>query len=403
VTHPRAAVAAVVLAVVALLAPAAGAQERPRLSAASAIAIEASTGQVAFARAPARARPIASATKLMTALLTVEGTQLGDVLTAAPYAANPAESLAGLRPGERATVRDLLEGLLLASGNDAAVTLAVGVAGTERAFVRRMNARARELGLRETRFVDPVGLGAGNVSSARDLVRLARAARRDAFLRRTMNRPRASIITGGRRRTVQNRNLLVREVGFVDGVKTGRTLQAGYVLVGSGTRRGVTVLTAVLGEPSEQARMTDTLRLLRYGLARYARATLVRRGAPVGRAGLRHREGESVPLVAGATVRRVVRRGASPQVRLVRAPAELDGPLAAGARVGEAEVRLRGRVVQRVPVVTGAAVAEATTGQRVGGALGGAAVLVVVVAVAVCSLLLALVRRRVGRRAVRSR
>jgi len=261
-----------------------------------------------------------------------------------------------------------------------------------------MNARAEALGLRETRFGDPIGLGAENVSSARDLVRLAGVVRRNAFLRATMDRPRAVLRTGGRRRVVQNRNLLVRQVDFVDGVKTGRTLQAGYVLVGSGTRDGVTVLSAVLGEPSEQARLRDTLRLLRYGLGRYERAALVRRGARLGRATLAFRDGETVPLVAGGAIRRVVRRGAAPRVRVLRAPAELEGPLPAGARVGEAEVSLRGRPVGRVALVTGAAVAEATATQRLEAALGAPATVLLVAVLAVCSLLLVVLRRRVLRR-----
>jgi D-alanyl-D-alanine carboxypeptidase (penicillin-binding protein 5/6) len=403
VTRRGAPAAAAALAL--LIAPAAHAQSGagPRISAPSAVAVEASTGAVVFARAPAERRPIASATKLMTALLAVEGAALQDVLTVAPYAANPAESLAGLTEGERITVRDLLEGLLLASGNDAAVTLAVGISGDQASFVSEMNARARALGLRDTRFTDPIGLGAGNVSSPRDLVRLAAAARRDPFLRRTMDRPRARITSGGRRRTIANRNLLVREVPWVNGVKTGRTEQAGYVLVGSGTRDGVTVLSAVLGAPTEQARMDDTLRLLRAGMRRFEQATLVRRGAPVATAGLEHRDGEEVALVAGADVRRVVPRGARAALRVVRAPGEVAGPLPAGARVGEAEVALRGRAVARVPLVTGAPVAAATTGERLGSVLTRPLTVALVAVLLACSLALLLLRRRVLRRVPQAR
>jgi serine-type D-Ala-D-Ala carboxypeptidase (penicillin-binding protein 5/6) len=271
----------VLVAVLATAAPA-SAQDEPRVQAPSAIVIEASTGEPVFEKAASERRAIASTTKLMTALLALEGAALDDVLTAEPYAALPAESVAGFRAGERLTVRDLVRALLLPSANDAAATLASGISGSVPAFVREMNARARELGLRDTRYGNPVGLDApDNRSSARDLARLTRVLRRNRFFRETTDLPRATLTSGARRRVVLNRNRLVREVPVVDGVKTGRTQQAGYVLVGSATRDGVTVISAVLGEPSEAARDQDTLALLRYGLSRFRRVTPVKRSASV--------------------------------------------------------------------------------------------------------------------------
>src|SRR5207247_10767891 len=136
---------------------------------------------------------------------------LDDVLTAGPYQALAAESVIGLRPGDRMTVRDLLRGLLLASGNDAAETLAVGIAGSKEAFVRLMNERARRLGLTATHFTNPVGLDEpGNHSSASDLAKLALVLRRSTFFRATTKLSQATLPDGGRRLTVVNRNTLVR-------------------------------------------------------------------------------------------------------------------------------------------------------------------------------------------------
>ena len=119
----------------------------------------------------------------MTALLTLERADLGDTFRAADYQPAPAESQIGLMPGERMSVRDLLRGLLVASGNDAAMTLAKGVAGSERAFVRLMNRRARELGLEHTHYGNPIGLDEpGAHSSARDLVKLAAVPAHQAVL-----------------------------------------------------------------------------------------------------------------------------------------------------------------------------------------------------------------------------
>jgi D-alanyl-D-alanine carboxypeptidase (penicillin-binding protein 5/6) len=396
-------VAALVAAALSAPAPA-SAQDggRPDIRAPSAIVVETSTGDVVYERNADQRRSIASTTKLMTALLTVESVALDDVLTAAPYNAAPAESQAGLRAGERLTTKDLLRALMLESANDAAVTLAVAVSGSVSAFVEEMNDRARELGMKDTTFTNPVGLDVGrNRSTARDLARLGVVLRRNEFLRRTANLPQATLTSGARRRTFENRNRLVRQVDWVNGLKTGRTNQAGYVLVGSGTRNGVTVVSVVLGEPTESARDADTLALLRYGLSRYQRRTLVRRGATFARADLKYRT-EQVRLVAGRGTERVMRRGERAQVRVVGAPRELDGPLTAGARVGTIEVRVRGDVVARLPLVTATAVEEAGLSTRVGALLRESRTILLIAGVVICTLSLVLLRRRVVRRGVRA-
>ena len=394
--------ALIVLAVLLCTAAPAGAQTAPNVRAPSAIVVEAGTGDVIFQRNASQKRSMASTTKLMTALLTVEGAALDDVLTAAPYSPAPAESIVGLRAGERMTVRDLTRALMLASANDAAVTLATGISGSVPAFVDEMNARAKELGLRDTTYTNPVGLDQGrNRSSARDLVRLAIVLRRNEFLRRTADMPRATLTSGVRKRTILNRNTLVRTVDEVDGMKTGRTSQAGYVLVGSATRNGVTVVSAVLGDPSEATRDADTLALLRHGLGQYRRTTLVKRGATLARADLAYRE-ERVRLVAGRGLQRVLRKGRRARVRVLGVPAELDGPLTAGARVGTVEARVGGRVVGRVPLVTATAVEEAGLSTRLEALLRESSTILLITGLAICTVSLVLLRRRVVRRGARA-
>ena len=395
----RAALATLAVLLALVCAPAASAQSPPDIQAPAAIVVESSTGDVAFERNASERRAIASTTKLMTALLALEGIALDDVLTAPSYDGAPAESVIGLRAGERMSVRDLLRALLLESANDAAAALAVGLSGSQDEFVREMNRRARELGLRDTRYANPIGLDEeGNRSSARDLVKLAAVLRRKPFFRETVDLPQAVLGSGARRRTVVNRNTLVRRVPMVDGVKTGRTLQAGYVLVGSASRGGVTVMSAVLGEPSEAARDADTLALLEYGLSRYERRTVLKSGQPLASADLKFR-GDDVQLVSADTVQRVLRRGDRARTRVVGAPEELDGPLPAGARVGSIEVRVRGDVVERVPLVTAVAVAEASFSDRIGSALSEPGSMLLIALLLGCTVLLVLLRRRVVRRA----
>ena len=177
------------LAVLLLAAPAQAA-ERPcpdYIQAPSAIVIETSTGVVACSRNADERRSIASTTKLMTALLTLERAKLSDTFTAARYFPGPGESRIQLQPGERMRVRDLMRGLLIESANDAAVTLAEGVSGSRGAFVKAMNRRAKQLKLTNTHYANPIGLDeAGNYSSARDLVRLATILRTNRFFRTTV-------------------------------------------------------------------------------------------------------------------------------------------------------------------------------------------------------------------------
>ena len=384
----------------AVPAGAQGATSRPTLrSAAAAILVEPSTGDIVVGKRADERRAVASTTKMMTALVALERASLDDVLTAADYRPAPVESQIGLRPGERMSVRDLLRGLLLASGNDAAVTLAVRIGGTREGFVRLMNQKARAIGLRNTHFATPVGLDAkGNYSTASDLAKLALVLRRNAFARETMDMTRATLRSGARVRVVQNRNLLVRRFPFVNGVKTGRTQQAGYVLVGSGSRAGVTVVSVVLGEPSEEARLRDSVALLRYGLGRYRVTRALRTGQELGRATLEYRDDQHVGLIAARSSSRVTRTDERLTTRVIGAPAEVDGPLPARSRVGTVEVRFRGRVVDRIPLVTATEVAEATATDRLKDLAGRSATKLLLGALIGCSLLLVLLRRRIGNR-----
>ncbi|HEX7292798.1 MAG TPA: hypothetical protein VF250_16880 [Conexibacter sp.] len=352
----------------------------PSLAAPSAAVFEASTGRPVFGRAAGQRRLIASTTKMMTALVAATSAPLDRVCTAPPYAAGPLETQIGLRAGERMRVRDLLRAVLLPSANDAAAALAVCVAGSRAAFVARMNRRAGRLGLAHTRYSTPIGLDdPGNYSTAADLVRLAIALREVPFLRQTTDLRSAVLRSGDRPRTVVNRNALVQQVPWVDGVKTGHTNAAGYILVASGTQRGTTFVAAVLGDPSESARDADALALLRWAFASFRVATPVRRGVVYARPLVKHRPDARVAVVAARDVRELLARDA--RVRLaVDVPRELEGPLPARAVVGSVTVRANGRAIARVPLVTREPVPEVGLLEQAGRALGGPGSLVAVAA-----------------------
>ena len=317
----------------------------PRIDARAWVLIDAGDGARLAAHDAGRELPIASTTKLMTAYLALHSLRPKQRLTtpeSATIPGVPGEALLGLHPGERDTVRDLLYGMLLPSGGDAALTLADGVAGSVEAFVARMNAAARRLGLGHTHYATPVGLDTpGNYSSAADLAKLAAVLLRDPPFRRIVDTRRATLRGGAEVRRVVNRNDLVGRVPWVNGVKTGYTLGARYVLVASGRRHGVELVAATLGAPSEAARDLDSLELLRYGFSLYRPHTEVLAGEPLARPRVRYRPSR-LPLLAAHRVRLWRRPGERVEVR-AQAPASVAGPVRQGRRLGSAAILTGGR------------------------------------------------------------
>jgi D-alanyl-D-alanine carboxypeptidase (penicillin-binding protein 5/6) len=363
---------ALLAALALLLAPAASARvQRPSLSSASAgIVVDARSGDVLLSKRADARRPIASTTKLMTALLTLESGKLNRTFTAPAYNAAPLESKINLRRGERMKVRDLLTALLLESANDAAVDLAVGVSGSKQAFVDKMNARARQLGLRNTHYANPIGLDApGNYSTARDLSTLARRLMAKPLFAKIVDRPRATLRSGDHARTIHNRNLLIGRYRFVDGVKTGHTSTAHYVLVGAAHGNGGKVISVVLGEPSEGARDVDSLALLRWGVDQYRRVTVLRPGHTVTRVPVAHFDNLKIRLTTRRSATFTLRRGERLTTR-VHAPTELTGPIPAGRRVGSVDVLYLGHKVGTLGLVTTRDVPEASLVKRVTDELG---------------------------------
>ncbi len=341
------------LALAVLPPPPALAATPPRLSARAAILVAPSTGQRLYGIDADRELPIASTTKLMTALVTLEHTRLGKVFADPDYHPAAADSQLGLAPGERMSVHDLLLAMLLPSADDAAEDLAYNVGhGSVARFVGMMNRRARELGLRHTRYSTPIGLDTpGNYSSASDLVKLAAyLLRTQPFFRRAVALRTAVLRSGDEVRVVANRNDLVGRIPWINGVKTGHTLDAGYVLVASGRRDGMTLLSAVLGTTSEAARDENTLALLDYGFTNFRLQTPIRAGTVLARPTIKDRPGKRAAVIASETFTRVIPRTAPVRVS-VYVPHQLSGPLPRHAVVGTVVVTSGRRQIAREPVL----------------------------------------------------
>jgi serine-type D-Ala-D-Ala carboxypeptidase (penicillin-binding protein 5/6) len=323
-----AAVAALVVAPPALGGP-------PPVAARAYLVQNGATGEVLAARAPEERLPIASITKLMTVLVTLDHDKLSHLVTVAPGAASVGESSIHLRAGERLTVRDLLEAALIQSANDAADALAYDVGrGDEGAFVALMNARAGRLGLRHTHFARPDGLDApGHFSTARDVTMLARVAMQHAAVR-SIVRERTATIAGGR--VLHTWNDLLGSFPGLIGVKTGHTAGAGWCEVGAARGRGFTIYATVLGSPTRSQRNRDLAALLAWGLARYRTAAVVAPRHVYARVALGYGR-EAVALVPRRPLVRSVRVDRPLTARVV-SPAVASLPVRKGERLGVVKV-----------------------------------------------------------------
>ena len=329
--------------------------EPPALSAAAAVLVDMETGQVLHGVRADERRPVASLTKIMTALLVLERARLSDRVTVSEEAAAPDGNLGlselGLRPGEVVTVEDLLYALLLQSANDAAIALAEHVAGSVDRFVRMMNARARRLGLRDTRFRSPSGLDDRGYSSAADMARLTREAyRHPGFARIAATRFHEIPDPDGGVRVVQNRNVLLWLYPGAIGAKTGFTSRAGYCVVAVAERKGLRLAAVVLGAPGEP--FSDAAALLDHGVTAFDRRVLVRAGEPYGWAEL---HGGRVPVVAGETLEALVPTAPGQGARaVVRVDPGAAFPPVPGERVGSVAFRLPDLRLGAVPLVAAA-------------------------------------------------
>jgi len=238
-----------------------------RVLAPAAILVDANTGRVLWAKRAHERRPIASTTKIMTALLALHEVPWWRSITVDRRATRVPLVREGLRAGERVRAWKLFYSLLLYSGNDDAAQLAISAAGSIRAFLRQMNAEARRLGLRDTHFTSPSGvIDRGNYSTAWDLAALTRYALRNPRFRRLVRTKRIEVpwAPPTNAKIYLNNNWLLREYRGADGVKTGYTSKAGWCLVASATRRGRTLIAVVLHSPNMYA---DATRLLDLGFA----------------------------------------------------------------------------------------------------------------------------------------
>ncbi len=331
----------------------------PKLEARAWALIDARTGETLAGRALKRRLPMASTTKMMTAYLAIRDLPLGKVVKAAPYQPIPGESLMGLEAGQKVSVRDLLYGLVLLSGNDAAVTLAVADSGSVGSFVKKMNRTALRLGLKDTHYEDPVGLdGKAQYSSAQDLTRLGRALMQIPRFRPIASARSAKLSSYRPPVEIESTNDFVLDNEWAKGIKTGHTFGAGYVLASDGRRKATELIGAVMGTASEAARDGESVRLLDYGFSLYTKRVPIRPGRRIAEVPVRYID-EDLGLVSRRPVRTGVRKGEKLVTRIL-VPDEVTGPIGKGAPIGRAVTTLDGERIAVVRLVAARSVAEPT-------------------------------------------
>ncbi len=343
----------------AFASPSGTAPAAPVPHAPSAIITDRVTGRVLYGRGIHTRRPMASTTKIMTALLALERFPHLSKHITAPRRVT-VESGIGLRPGEQITVRQALLALMLRSAQDAGVTLASAVSGSQKAFVSRMNAKARALGLHDTHYTNACGnvTDPAHVSSVFDLARLTRRVMHDARFRDIAKKQHAVIKWGrGRLVTVRSNNLLLHW-DWADGVKPGYTYPARFCLVGSGQPGLRPFITATLAAPDRAQDARDHVALYLWASTLYEERTLLTAGDVVVSVPLAGR-GE-VQIAAQSTLTAVVRKAARAS-RSLTLPARFAERPAGGTIVGTAAFRADGVSLGKVGLVV---VPEATPPQE---------------------------------------
>ena len=324
------------------------------LSARRAYVLDAVSGRVLFEREPDQRSLIASTTKIMTALIICEQCNVLDRMRIPKEAVGIEGSSMYLQEGEVLTLQELLYGLMLHSGNDAAVALAIYCGGTVEGFAELMNDKARNLGLWGTHFENPNGLDSpGHYSTARDLAVLAAYAMENPVFAKTVSTK--SLKIGNRYLT--NHNKLLWRVEGVDGVKTGFTKAAGRILVSSALRNGRRIVAVTIDDPND---WQDHKHLLEEGFSSYCVHRVVSAGDIIDTVEVLGGVNQSVSLVAAEDFSYSLAPEERPQV-VVSGPGFVYAPAVAGAEAGAAYVLIEGKAVGKVPLVYGQTIEQSET------------------------------------------
>lgn len=322
----------------------------PLVTAEAAVLLDARSGQVLFEKNARERRPPASTTKIMTALLALEGGELRQNVTVSPWAASVGEASLDLQAGEQLTLEDLIYGALLESGNDACVAIAEHIAGTEPNFVMLMNQKAKLVGAEDTSFKNTNGLpAAGHYTTALDLAVITRYALNNPVFKKIVS-TRDKIIGGPGERYLNNTNRLLWSYTWADGVKTGTTNEAGQCLVSSGTINERQIICVVL---NSENRWSDSIKLLNYGYDNFVNYRVFGEGEAVAEIAVKEGACRQIQAVTVSEYFVVVPKGRLDLIeKKYFAEEELKAPVIKGIHVGSITVSVNGMHVGSVGLIS---------------------------------------------------
>ena len=333
----------------------------------AALLMEKTTGQVLYAKNEHEQLEPASVTKVMTLLLAMEALDEGrirydDTVTVSAYAASMGGSQVFLSEGEQITVEDLFKAICVASGNDASVAMAEHIAGVTELFVEQMNARAKQLGMNDTHFVNCTGLPAeGHVTSAWDIALMSR----ELILHHPDIRRFTTIwmdtLRGGSFQ-LSNTNKLIRFYDGATGLKTGSTDAAGFCISATAERDGMELIAVIMKGQTADKRNTDAKTLLNYGFSTYALADIAPQ-EPLAPVPVRLGAEDAVqPVLPSGSTLLVEKTKAGQLTQSVELPAEVEAPVAAGQALGTLTVRAGDEVLLELPLQAEQAVEKLSWG-----------------------------------------
>lgn len=342
------------------------------LSSKSAVLMDGATGTTLYEKNAHEAMPPASVTKVMTLLLIYEAERDGkfeweDMVQVSEHAAGMGGSQVFLEPGETQTAADMTKCIAIASANDAAVAMAEFVAGSEEAFVERMNRRAEELGMKDTHFVNACGLDVdGHVTSAYDIALMSRELMTNfPEIRDYTTTWQDSIIHKTRKGETEfgltNTNKLIKWYEGATGLKTGSTGKALYCLSGTAERDGLELIAVVMAAPDFKVRFQEVMKLLDYGFANYSAEKGLPEGEEVTRIPVTKGKRNDVGAVVKEEISMLVKKGGAGdwETRTEVLPS-LDAPVAKGEKVGELVYLINGEEVGRTELITAEDAPKAT-------------------------------------------
>lgn len=334
----------------------------------SAILMERDTGKVLYEKNSNEELPPASMTKVMTMLLIMEAIDHGKLswnekIRTSEYAASMGGSQIFLEPGEQMTTKEMMRGIAIGSGNDAAVAMAERIAGSEEAFVDKMNQKAKELGLAHTYFKNATGLPVdGHYSTAHDMAIMAKELLKyeditkftgmyESYLREDTDK----------KFWLVNTNKLVRFYPGVDGLKTGFTSQAKYCLTATAQKNGMRVIAVVFGAPTSKDRNAQVTKMLDYAFSQYETHPLFKRNQTIGKARVSKGKVKTVEAVTSEPLSLLTKKGEQTDriERKVILKKRLNAPIRKGDKVGTIKLIKDGKVVMESPLVAKTKVDEA--------------------------------------------